>query len=76
MNLRTFRYNVDETGMFFRLSHNEAVNLKGDPYNHGKNSKEIIMVLLACNADRTDKLIGKVKTIVALKMTESCPQNM
>jgi hypothetical protein len=70
-------YNVDETGMFFRLSHNEAVNLKGDPYNHGKNSKESILVLLACNAYRTDKLpplvIGKSESPCWFKNVRKFP---
>jgi hypothetical protein len=56
-------YNADETGLFFRLPPNKTLSLKVDPCNGGKNSKERIMVLLACNADGTDKLpplvIGK-----------------
>jgi hypothetical protein len=49
-------YNVDETGLFFRLPPNKTLSLEGDPFNGGKNSKERITVLLACNADGTDKL--------------------
>jgi hypothetical protein len=49
-------YNADETGLFFRLPPNKTLSLKADPCNGGKNSKERITVLLACNADGTDKL--------------------
>jgi hypothetical protein len=48
-------YNADETELLFRLPTNETVSLKGDPCNGGKNSKKRITVLLACNADVTDK---------------------
>jgi hypothetical protein len=58
-------YNADESGLFFRLPPNKTLSLKGDPCNGGKNSKERITVLLACNADGTDKLpplvIGKIE---------------
>jgi hypothetical protein len=49
-------FNADETGLFFRHPPDETSSLKGVPYNGGKNSKERITVLLACNADGTDKL--------------------
>jgi hypothetical protein len=49
-------YNADETVPFFRLPPNKTLSLKGDPCNGGKNSKERITVLLARNADGTDKL--------------------
>jgi hypothetical protein len=49
-------YNADETRLFFRLPPNKTLSLRGDPCNGRKNSKERIMVLLACNADGTDKL--------------------
>jgi hypothetical protein len=73
-------YIVDETGLFFRLPPNKTVSLKGDPCNGGKNSKERITVLSACNADVTDKLpplvIGKNENPRCFKMSDSCPQNM
>jgi hypothetical protein len=71
-------YNADETGLFFRLLPRKTLSLKGDPCNGGKNSKERIMVLLACNADGTDKLpplvIGKSEYPRYFKNV-SCPPN-
>jgi hypothetical protein len=49
-------YNTDESGLFFRLPPNKTLSLKADPCNSGKNSTERITVLLACNANGTDKL--------------------
>jgi hypothetical protein len=46
-------YNADETGLCFTLLLNKMVSLKVDG---GKNSKERIAVLLACNADETIRL--------------------
>jgi hypothetical protein len=66
-------YNADETGLFFRLPPNKTLSLKGDPCNGGKNSKEKITVLLACNADGTGKFPPLVENLVALKMSDSCP---
>jgi hypothetical protein len=48
-------YNAEETGLFFRLPPNKTLSLKGDRCSGGKNSKERITVLLAFNADGTDK---------------------
>jgi hypothetical protein len=54
MDLRTFK-------MLMRLDcslcfHLTRLSLKGDSCNGGKYSKERIRLLLACNADGTDKL--------------------
>jgi hypothetical protein len=46
----------DESGLFFRLPPNKTLSLKGDPCSGGRNSNERMMVLLACNADETDRL--------------------
>jgi hypothetical protein len=73
-------YSADETGLFFRLTPNKTLSLKGDPCTGGKNSKKWIIVLLACNDNGTDRLpplvIGKSEHPCYLKMSESSPQNM
>jgi hypothetical protein len=49
-------FSADETGLFFRLPSNKTLSLKGDLCSGGNDTKERITVLLACNADGTDKL--------------------
>jgi hypothetical protein len=70
-------YNEDETGLFFRLPPNKTLSVKGDPCNGGKNSKERITVLLACNADGTDRLpplvIGKSENPCFFKNVRQLP---
>jgi len=54
--------------------------LKGDICKGRKNCKEKLTVLLACSANRTDKLLplitGVSETVIDFKMSFSCPQNM
>jgi hypothetical protein len=68
---------ADETGYSSGFHHTRHY-MKGEPCNGGKNSKERIMVLLACNANGTHKLplllLGRGKALIARKMSESCPQ--
>jgi len=45
---------ADENGLFFRLSPNKTLSLKGDSCNGGENSKGTITVLLACSVDGTN----------------------
>jgi hypothetical protein len=49
-------YSADETGLLFRLPSNKTFILKGDLCSGGNGTMEKITVLLACNADGTDKL--------------------
>jgi hypothetical protein len=63
--------------LFFRLVPNKTLSLKRDPYNGGKNSKERLTVLLACNADGTEKLpplvIGKIENPCCFKNVRQLP---
>ena len=72
-------YNGDETGLFFRLPPNRTLCLKGDICKGRKNCKDKLTVLLACSANRTDKLLplitGVSETVIDFKMSLSCPQN-
>jgi hypothetical protein len=56
------------------------MSLKWDLCNGGKNSKKRILILLAYNANGSDKLppllIGKNESPCCSKMSENCPQNM
>lgn len=49
-------YNVDETGLFYRLLPDRTYALKGETCHGGKNSKERISLLLGSNMTGTDKL--------------------
>jgi hypothetical protein len=70
-------YNADKTGLFLRLPPNKTLSVKGDSCSGGKNSKERITVLLACNADGTDKfpplLTGKSENAHCLKYVRKLP---
>uniref|UniRef100_A0A914C297 DDE-1 domain-containing protein n=1 Tax=Acrobeloides nanus TaxID=290746 RepID=A0A914C297_9BILA len=56
-------FNVDETGLFWRLMPNKTLAFKGDRCAGGKKSKERVTVLVGSNASGTEKLpllvIGK-----------------
>ena len=56
-------YNVDETGLFYKLLPDRTYTLKGEDCHGGKNSKVRITLLLGANMTGTDKLkplvIGK-----------------
>ena len=57
------RYNADETGLLWKATPTQTLHFKGQKCSGGKNSKERVTVLVACNQDGTDKLpllvIGK-----------------
>lgn len=42
-------YNEDKTELCFKLPHNKALSLKQNPSSGGRNSKDTIILLLACN---------------------------
>jgi hypothetical protein len=42
-------YNAEETELRFKLLPNEAISLKQNPSSVGRNSKDRIILLLACN---------------------------
>jgi hypothetical protein len=49
-------YNANETGLFFRLLPNKTPSLKWGHCIGVKNYKEMMILLLTCNANRTDEL--------------------
>ena len=49
-------YNVDETGLFYKLLPDKAYTMKNEACHGGKNSKERITLLLGANMTGTDKL--------------------
>lgn len=64
-------YNVDETGLFFRMLPDKTFALKGESCHGGKKKKERVTVLLGANMDGSHKLkplvIGKSKVPRCLK---------
>lgn len=56
-------FNVDETGLFWKLLPSKTLTFKGDRCTSGKKSKERITVLVGSNMDGSEKLplfvIGK-----------------
>ena len=49
-------YNVDETGLFFKLLPDRTYTLKGESCHGGKLSKERVTLLLGSNMSGTDKI--------------------
>uniref|UniRef100_H3B7F5 HTH CENPB-type domain-containing protein n=1 Tax=Latimeria chalumnae TaxID=7897 RepID=H3B7F5_LATCH len=58
-------FNIDETGLFYKLLLNRTLALKGEECHGGKHSKERITPLVGSNMDGSEKLkllvIGKAK---------------
>ena len=58
-------FNVDETGLFFKLLPDKTLTFKNEPCHSGKHSKDRITVLVGSNSDGSEKLpllvIGKAK---------------
>ena len=74
-------YNVDETGLFYRLLPNKTyvVKQKNTSYHGGKMDKTRITVAVCVNADGSDKrkllVIGRYKEPRAIKGIKSLPVN-
>jgi len=70
-------YNMDETGLFYRLQTDKTLHFKGKKCSGGKLSKERITLALAANMSGTDKLtplvIGKFAKPRCFKNVESLP---
>jgi hypothetical protein len=49
-------YSGDEAGLFFMLPPKKMLSVKGNPCSGGKNSKDRMIVMLACNISATDGL--------------------
>ena len=64
-------YNIDETGLFYRLMPDRTFALRGDECHGSKKYKDRITLLLGCNMDGSDKLrplaIGRYRTPRCLK---------
>nr|XP_014351162.1 PREDICTED: tigger transposable element-derived protein 4-like [Latimeria chalumnae] len=58
-------FNIDETGLFYKLLPNRTLVLKREECHGGKHSKERIKLLVGSNMDGSEKLkllvIGKAK---------------
>lgn len=58
-------FNLDETGLFYKLLPEKTLARSGEPCHGGKLSKERVTVVVGCNASGTEKLpllvIGKSK---------------
>lgn len=56
-------FNLDETGLFYKLTPNKTLAFNNDSCTGGKNSKERVSLLIGANADGSEKLpllmIGK-----------------
>lgn len=70
-------FNMDETGLFFRLVTDKTLDFKGKKCQGGKQSKERITVALTANMDGSEKLtpliIGKFRNPRCFKNVRSLP---
>ena len=70
-------YNMDETGLFYRLQTSKTLHFKGSKCQVGKQSKERLTVALTANMDGSDKLkplvIGKFANPRCFKHVNSLP---
>ncbi|XP_060577389.1 tigger transposable element-derived protein 4-like [Ruditapes philippinarum] len=70
-------YNIDETGVFYKMTPNKTLEVKGTKCFGGKQSKDRITVLIGANMDGSDKLklliIGKFKNPRCFKNVKSLP---
>ncbi|XP_064417988.1 tigger transposable element-derived protein 4-like [Latimeria chalumnae] len=70
-------FNIDETGLFYKLLPNKTLALKGEECHGGKHSKERITLLVGSNMDGSEKLkllvIGKAKQPRCFKGVKALP---
>ena len=70
-------FNIDETGLFFKILPDKTLGFKNEPCHGGKHSKERLTVLAGANADGTEKfpllVIGKSKNQRCFKNVRSLP---
>jgi hypothetical protein len=70
-------YNMDETGIFFRLTPDKTLTFKGDSCHGGKKSKERITAAVCANMDGSDKMellvIGKFQNPRCFKNVKKLP---
>jgi hypothetical protein len=70
-------FNLDESGLFFKLIPNKTLAFKGNNCHNGKQSKERLNVLFGTNWSGTEKLdllvIGKSKKPRCFKNVKSLP---
>jgi len=70
-------YNMDETGLFFRMTPDRTLTFKGDTCHGGKKSKERVTAAVCANMDGTDKLelliIGKFQNPRCFKNVKKLP---
>ncbi|XP_064414219.1 tigger transposable element-derived protein 4-like [Latimeria chalumnae] len=70
-------FNINETGLFYKLLPNRTLALKGEECHGGKHSKERITLLVGSNMDGSEKLkllvIGKTKQPRCFKGVKALP---
>lgn len=70
-------FNLDETGLFYRLLPDKTLSFKGEKCTSGKGSKQRLTLLLGANMSGSEKLkplvIGKSKNPRCFKHVKSLP---
>ena len=70
-------FNMDETGLFFRMTPDRTLTFTGDSCHGGKKSKERMTVAVCANMDGTEKLellvIGKFQNPICFKNVKKLP---
>lgn len=70
-------FNADETGLFYKMTHNKTMRFKGEKCTGGKASKERITVMVAANMTGSEKrklfVIGKSKNPRCFKGIKNLP---
>jgi len=70
-------FNMDETGLFYRLTTDKTLSFKGEKCSGGKLSKERLSVALCANMSGTEKMepivIGKYEKPRCFKNVTNLP---